>query len=284
MSHLYWRPGQNSAITISGARPNSNVYLLDGTVNTDPSFNTFVISPPPDAIREFQIQTGTYTAELGAGTGQINVVTKSGTLKVRGSVYEYLRNSTFDAAEFTNPDELPPFSQNQFGGTLGGPARAGIFFFAGYEGLRTTQHMSNIMFVPGTAVRTGDFSGMAPIYDPLRRARIRHSIRRCRSVLRTRRSFARSLPRTRSRRIGSTRSRAKCCNNTSCSRTSTTRPTIISIRGRRNFRTTPSICALIERGETERHCSDATASAMKLDSPRRTFQASAPFTTIACRI
>jgi len=97
MSPLYWRPGQTSAITISGGRPNSNVYLLDGTVNTDPSFNTFVISLPPDAIREFQIQTGTYTAELGgAGTGQINVVTKSGTRAFRGSMYEYLRNSKFD--------------------------------------------------------------------------------------------------------------------------------------------------------------------------------------------
>jgi hypothetical protein len=167
VSPLYWRPGQNSAITIAGARPNSNVYLLDGTVNTDPSFNTFVISLPPDAIREFQIQTGTYTAELGSGTGQINVVTRSGTLKPKGSLYEYVRNSKFDSPEFTNPDELPPFSQNQFGGTLGGPAGRGFFFFGGYEGLRTTQHMSHIMFVPGTAVRTGDFSGMAPIYDPL---------------------------------------------------------------------------------------------------------------------
>lgn len=167
MSPLYWRPGQNSAITISGARPNSNVYLLDGTVNTDPSFNTFVISLPPDAIREFQIQTGTYTAELGAGTGQINVVTKSGTFTPKGSFYEYLRNSRFDSPEFTNPDELPPFSQHQFGGTLGGPAGRGFFFFGGYEGQRTTQHMSNIMFVPDNAVRTGDFSGMAPIYDPL---------------------------------------------------------------------------------------------------------------------
>jgi Carboxypeptidase regulatory-like domain len=167
MSPLYWRPGQNSAITISGGRPNANVYLLDGTVNTDPTFNTFVISLPPDAIREFQIQTGTYTAELGgAGTGQINVVTKAGTLSFRGSLYEYLRNSKFDSPEFTNPDELPPFSQNQFGGTFGGPAGRGFYFFAGYEGLRTTQHMSNIMFVPDMAVRTGDFSGKAPIYDP----------------------------------------------------------------------------------------------------------------------
>jgi hypothetical protein len=166
MSPLYWRPGQNSAITIAGARPNSNVYLLDGTVNTDPSFNTFVISLPPDSIREFQIQTGTYTAELGAGTGQINVVTRSGTFDFRGAVYEYVRNSRFDSPEFTNPDELMPFSQNQFGGTLGGPLGGRFFFFGGYEGLRTTQHMSNIMFVPGTAVRLGDFSGRAPIYDP----------------------------------------------------------------------------------------------------------------------
>jgi hypothetical protein len=166
-SPLYWRPGQNSAITIAGARPNSNVYLLDGTVNTDPSFNTYVISLPPDAIREFQIQTGTYTAELGAGTGQINVVSRSGTFRVKGSLYEYVRNSRFDSPEFTNPDELPPFSQNQLGGTLGGPAGHRVFFFGGYEGLRTTQHMSNIMFVPGTAVRLGDFSGGKPIYDPL---------------------------------------------------------------------------------------------------------------------
>src|SRR4029453_15230705 len=135
MSPLYWRPGQNSALTISGGRPNSNVYLLDGTVNTDPTFNTFVISPPPDAIREFQIQTGTYTAELGgAGTGQINVVTKAGTSRSGGPIYEYVRNSKFDSPEFTNPDELPPFSQNQFGGTLGGPAGKGFFFFAGQEG------------------------------------------------------------------------------------------------------------------------------------------------------
>jgi len=168
MSPLYWRPGQSSAITISGGRPNANVYLLDGTVNTDPSFNTFVISLPPDAIREFQIQTGTYTADLGgAGTGQINVVTKSGTLTPRGSLYEYLRNSKFDAPEFTNPDELPPFSQNQFGGTLGGPLGHRLFFFGGYEGLRMTQHMSNIMSVPTDAMRLGDFSGGAPIYDPL---------------------------------------------------------------------------------------------------------------------
>ncbi|HEY1303849.1 MAG TPA: carboxypeptidase regulatory-like domain-containing protein [Vicinamibacterales bacterium] len=167
MSPLYWRPGQNSAIAISGGRPNANVYLLDGTTNTDPTFNTYIISLPPDSIREFQIQTGTYAADLGgAGTGQVNVVTKSGTRELHGSVYEYLRNSAFDSPLFTNP-ELPHFSQNQYGGTMGGPAGGRVFFFGAFEGFRSSQGQSNIMSVPSAAQRLGDFSGGAPIYDPL---------------------------------------------------------------------------------------------------------------------
>jgi hypothetical protein len=167
-SALYWRPGQNSAISISGARPNSNTYLLDGTTNTDPAFNTYVISLPPDSIREFQIQTGTYTAELGgAGTGQVNVVTKSGTNQFHGSLYEYLRNSAFDARLFTSPDKLPHFSQNQFGGTFGGPIQTDhTHFFAGYEGFRSDQRQSMVMTVPLARWRTGDFAGATPIYDP----------------------------------------------------------------------------------------------------------------------
>ncbi len=168
-SALYWRPGQNSAVSIAGGRPNSNSYLLDGTVNTDPSFNTYVISLPPDSIREFQIQTGTYSAALGgAGTGQVNVVTKSGTDELHGSFYEYLRNDAFDARPFNNMDELPPFSQNQFGATLGGPIRKGrTHFFVGYEGFRSTQGQSMIMSVPLPEWRKGDFSSLDTlVYDP----------------------------------------------------------------------------------------------------------------------
>jgi hypothetical protein len=167
-SALYWRPGQNSAVSISGGRPNSNTFLLDGTTNTDPAFNTYVISLPPDSIQEFQIQTGTYTAELGgAGTGQVNVVTKSGTNKIRGSAYEYLRNSAFDARLFTSPEQLPHFSQNQFGGTLGGPLLSDrTHYFVGYEAFRSVQGQSMLMTVPNEAWRNGDFSGGPPIYDP----------------------------------------------------------------------------------------------------------------------
>jgi hypothetical protein len=167
---LYWRPGQNSAVSITGGRPNSNSYLLDGTTNVDPAFNTYVISLPPDAIREFKIETGTYTAELGgAGTGQVNVVTKSGSSVWHGSVYDHLRNSAFDARLFTSGEELPRFTQNQFGGTVSGavPGRERMFFFLGYEGLRSTQGQSMMMTVPSEAWRMGDFSGAAPIYDPL---------------------------------------------------------------------------------------------------------------------
>ena len=165
---LYWRPGQNSAISVTGGRPSANAFRIDGTTNTDPSFNTYIVNLPPDAIREFQIETGSYSADLGAaGNGQVNVVTKSGTQEMHGSLYDHVRNSAFDARPFTNPDELPHFAQNQYGATLGGPFfRPRTFFFGSFEGLRSTQGQSMMMTVPLLAWREGDFSGAAPIYDP----------------------------------------------------------------------------------------------------------------------
>ena len=165
---LYWRPGQNSAISVTGGRPSANAFRIDGTTNTDPSFNTYIVNLPPDAIREFQIETGSYSAELGsAGNGQVNVVTKSGTQTVRGTIYDHVRHSAFDARPFNNPDELPHFSQHQYGGTLGGPFLGSrTFYFGSFEGQRTTQGQSMMMTVPLEAWRAGDFSGGPPIYDP----------------------------------------------------------------------------------------------------------------------
>ncbi|HSL24157.1 MAG TPA: carboxypeptidase regulatory-like domain-containing protein, partial [Vicinamibacterales bacterium] len=166
---LYWRPGQNSAISVTGGRPSANAFRIDGTSNTDPSFNTYIVNLPPDAIREFQIETGSYSAELGsAGNGQVNVVTKAGTQELHGSLYDHLRNSAFDSRPFNNPDELPHFAQNQYGGTLGGPLfTRRTFFFGSFEGLRSAQGQSMMMTVPLAEWRVGDFSGAAPIYDPL---------------------------------------------------------------------------------------------------------------------
>src|SRR5262245_21643508 len=155
---LYWRPGQNSAISVTGGRPGANAFRIDGTTNTDPSFNTYIVNLPPDAIREFQIETASYSAELGAaGTGQVNVVTKSGTHEFHGSLYEYLRNSAFDARLFTSPAELPHFEQNQYGGTLGGPLLGKRnFFYGSFEGLRSSQGQSMVMSVPPEMWRMRD--------------------------------------------------------------------------------------------------------------------------------
>src|SRR6185503_14478014 len=98
---LYWRPGQASAISIGGNRPNANYFLLDGVTNTDPTFNAQNLSLSPDAVLEFKVQTGSYSAEMGgAGGGQINIVTRTGTSQFHGTAYEFLRNNAMDARNF----------------------------------------------------------------------------------------------------------------------------------------------------------------------------------------
>ncbi len=131
MSPLYWRPGQRSAVSIGGNRPNANYFLLDGATNTDPTFNTLNLSPSPDSVREFKVQTGSYTAEVGgAGGGQINIVTRTGSNEFHGTDYEFLRNDVFDARTFTEMDSGNHLVRNNFGGSFGGPIiRNKSFFF-----------------------------------------------------------------------------------------------------------------------------------------------------------
>jgi hypothetical protein len=160
MNPLYWRPGQGSSLTIGGNRPNANYFLIDGATNTDPTFNTQNISLSPDAVREFQVQTGSYSAEMGgAGGGQINIVTKSGTSRFHGAAYEYLRNGALDARSF---NEMPGGNflvQNNFGGAISGPIYGKkTFFFANYEGLRKTGAVTAIDTVPTALEDSGDFS------------------------------------------------------------------------------------------------------------------------------
>src|SRR4051812_17686541 len=88
MNPLYWRPGQRSAVSIGGNRPNANYFLLDGATNTDPTFNTLNLSPSPDAVQEFRVETGSYSAQMGgAGGGQVNIITRSGGEKFHGTAY-----------------------------------------------------------------------------------------------------------------------------------------------------------------------------------------------------
>ena len=170
MSPLYWRPGQRSAVSIGGNRPNANYYLLDGATDTDPTFNTLNLSPSPDAVQEFRVQTGSYSAEMGgAGGGQINIVTRTGTNQFHGTAYEFLRNDALDARTFNQMDAASKhLVRNNFGGSFGGPiVRNRSFFFANYEGLRLTQAQMMVDTVPTADEINGDFrlSGTT-IYNP----------------------------------------------------------------------------------------------------------------------
>src|SRR5712692_5389278 len=169
MNPLYWRPGQRSAVSIGGNRPNANYFLLDGTTDTDPTFNTLNLSPSPDAVQEFKVQTGSYSAEMGgAGGGQVNIVTRSGTNQFHGAAYEFLRNGAMDAHTFGDMGGSKFLVQNNFGASLGGPmVHAKTFFFVNYEGLRHSKADSMMETVPTPAEISGNFRNSgATIYNP----------------------------------------------------------------------------------------------------------------------
>lgn len=170
MNPLYWRPSQPSALSIGGGRPNANYFLLDGATNTDPTFNTLNLSPSPDAVLEFQVQTGNYAAEMGgAGGGQINIVTRSGSSEFHGTAYEFLRNNVLDARSFNEMQGNDHLVQNNFGASFGGPFPGKkTFFFANYEGFRQTMMQTMTDTVPTAAEDAGDFSDAgSQVFNPL---------------------------------------------------------------------------------------------------------------------
>jgi Carboxypeptidase regulatory-like domain len=148
-------------INILGQRTGHNLFLVDGISVTDEYFNNVVLNPPPDAIREFSIAKTNYDAEFGGKSGGvINVVTQSGTNDFHGSLYEFLRNSVFDARNFfAAPNQPTPFRENQFGGSFGGPvAKNKTFFFLNYDGQRIRNSVAQQFSVPTAAERGGVFT------------------------------------------------------------------------------------------------------------------------------
>lgn len=139
-------------------------YYLDGGTNMTNLRNTGNSAPNPDAIQEFRVQTNAYNAEYGRfAAGIINVLTKSGTNKFRGSIYEFIRDDVFNANEWGSLLERPPYKRNQFGGTFGGPIKTDrTFFFGSYSGLRqqTNRFLSGAI-VPTALERAGDFRSSA---------------------------------------------------------------------------------------------------------------------------
>jgi len=150
--------------SIAGGRSDSITYLLDGGLNNDLLSNAIVVNPNPDAIAEFRVLESTYGAEYGRNAGGIvSIVSKSGTNKLHGTAYDYVRNTAFDANDFFSNQQGQPraiLKRNQYGGTFGGPIlRNKLFFFFSYQGQKQTQDTLEgevQTFTPAEA--TGNFS------------------------------------------------------------------------------------------------------------------------------
>jgi hypothetical protein len=168
--------GTNGAV-INGAPPENTVYLFDGIQSVDTDAGVLIFFPPVDAIQEFKVQTSSAPAAYGGGQGIINVSFRSGSNGYHGSVYEFVRNSAFDAKNFFDSPAkpIPPFRLNQFGGNVGGPViiphlfngKDKLFFFADYEGKRVSQAQTFTSTVPTAAFKAGDFSALSTqLFDP----------------------------------------------------------------------------------------------------------------------
>jgi Carboxypeptidase regulatory-like domain/TonB-dependent Receptor Plug Domain len=164
--------GYGDQLSISGARPQQNLYRLDGVSINDPSNgapgSVLGGNLGVDAVAEFSVLTTNYSTEYGrASGGVINAITRSGTNAFHGDAYEFLRNSALDARNYFDPANIPPFRRNQFGASAGGPIRKNkTFFFANYEGLRQALSLSADNFVPSPEARNGVLSTGNVVVNP----------------------------------------------------------------------------------------------------------------------
>jgi hypothetical protein len=153
--------------SVDGQRPQQNNYTMDGVLNNALFTNTFAISPPPDAIQEFNVQSHITDAQFAISSGaNINLVTRAGSNDIHGTFYEFLRNNVLDARTYPATSDTP-YKQNQYGLYAGGPVIKNRTFFSGYwEGFRSEQTQSYLAATLTPAMRSGDFSavlGTTPI-------------------------------------------------------------------------------------------------------------------------
>jgi hypothetical protein len=169
------RAKNGGSFVANGTRSDMNNFILDGVDNNakivDQSNNTnVVIQPSVDALMEFKVETNTYSAEYGHSAGAVvNATIRSGTNKVHGTVFEFLRNDKVDGRSFYLPatDPNPELRRNQYGGTLGGPIRKNkTFLFASWQGTRQNSGARTIVeSMPSAAFRTGDFSSLKTVIN-----------------------------------------------------------------------------------------------------------------------
>ncbi len=156
---------------VDGRRPQDNLFLLNGIeytgaslINTTPGGTSGQLLGV-DAIREFNVVTGTYGADYGKRDGaQVSIVTQAGTNQLRGDAYEFLRNSALDARNYFDQAKIPEFQRNNFGLALGGPLRRNkLFLFGNYEGYRQNLGLSDLTLVPDNASRAAATPSVQPL-------------------------------------------------------------------------------------------------------------------------
>jgi hypothetical protein len=162
-----------SMFSVSGRRPQDNLFLLNGIEYTGAS----LINNTPggtsgqllgiDGVREFNVVTDTYSAAYGKRDGaQISIVTTGGTNQLHGTAYEFLRNSYFDARNYFDGPRIPEFQRNDFGGSLGGPIKKNkLFLFANYEGYRQNLGESIVTLVPDATSRAAAVASVQPLLN-----------------------------------------------------------------------------------------------------------------------
>ncbi|MBS1813910.1 MAG: TonB-dependent receptor [Acidobacteria bacterium] len=168
---------REASFNINGQRSAFNNFLLDGLDNnnygtSNQGFANENIPPSPDAVSEFKVEVDNYSAEYGRNPGAvINVSTRRGTNQYHGKAYDYVRNDAFNAIGpfLATGARKPKFIRNQFGGTFGMPIwKDHTFFFGDYEGLRQIFGNANtVSTLPTAAQRSGDFSAIGPIRNPI---------------------------------------------------------------------------------------------------------------------
>ena len=149
-------------VSVAGGQINGNNYLLDGGDHNDSHSNVNLPFPFPDALQEFSVQTSGVSARYGLHPGSVvNVVTRSGTNRFHGNLFEFVRNGAFNARNFFAPTQ-DTLRRNQFGGTVGGPIKKDkLFIFSGYQATRArTAPPQSIGYVATQASLAGDFSAI----------------------------------------------------------------------------------------------------------------------------
>lgn len=157
--------GPGTKLVINGNRPSQNSFVLDGADINDANNNTpgsaAGVLLGVDTLEEFRVNTNSYSAAYGRSAGGvISAVTKSGTNQLHGSLFEFVRNSAFDAKNFFDSpsNRIPPFRRNQFGVAIDGPiVKNRTFFLASYEGLRQRLGVTSRTVVPDANARQGIF-------------------------------------------------------------------------------------------------------------------------------